>query len=151
MCELGFNLIDNRCELIASNDPNCISIKNGTCVLCSNRFYFAASKCEPVNPNCKSFSMSNGSCTDCYPGFMLNDGNCMAAPPKDPYCKTVTISGCGECFQSYFLQNNTCLPINTLCRSADSNGRCLTCYSGYTLRDGLCSAAFTDPNCVRYD
>lgn len=74
-CELGFNLVNNQCELMPSSDANCISFKNGVCVLCSNRFYYSG-KCLPVNPNCKSYSLTNGSCTDCYAGYILAKSNC---------------------------------------------------------------------------
>lgn len=56
-CQLGFNLVNGSCELMAEADPNCISVKSGVCVLCSNRFFFSGGKCVPVNPTCKSYSM----------------------------------------------------------------------------------------------
>ena len=76
------------------SDPNCIRVRDGVCVLCSNRFYYDGLKCIPVNPNCKSYAMDSGLCTDCYPGYMLYNGTCPPAPPKDPNCKKVTPLGC---------------------------------------------------------
>lgn len=39
-CQMGFNLVSGTCEILPLSDPNCLSVKAGVCVLCSNRFYF---------------------------------------------------------------------------------------------------------------
>lgn len=122
-------------------------------MLCSNRYYFNGSTCTPVNPQCKSYEMSSGMCTSCYPGYMLFNGTCPPAPPKDPNCKIVTPEGCTECYESYYLNSEAkCIQINPLCKSSNSStGLCLSCFKGYSLRNGQCSQAFADPNCAKYD
>ena len=36
---------------MSQSDPNCISVKNGRCAQCSNRFYFNLEHiCTPVHP-----------------------------------------------------------------------------------------------------
>ena len=91
-------------------------------------------------------------CTSCYPGYMLFNGTCPPAPPKDPNCKTVTPTGCILCYDSYYLNDNKCIQINPLCQTSNtSTGLCLSCYKGYSLMNGQCSQAFADPNCAKYD
>ena len=65
-CQVGFNLANDTCLIMESSDPNCISVKDGTCAKCSNRFFFNSLKCVPVNPSCKSYEMQTGGCTSCY-------------------------------------------------------------------------------------
>lgn len=60
--------------------------------------------------------------------------------------------GCIECYQSYFLRNGTCNPVNTLCKTSNaSSGECLSCYTGYSLKNGKCLTTYADPNCAKYD
>jgi hypothetical protein len=151
-CQVGFNLVAGGCLQMSQTDPNCVSVKEGVCALCSNRFFFEGSQCVPVNPMCKSYDLRTGLCTDCYPGYMLSNGTCPPAPPKDPNCKVVTPQGCSECYQSYYVSNGNCLVINTLCKTSNgTTGECLSCYQGYSLRNGSCDSTLADPNCAKYD
>ena len=45
-----------------------------------------------------------------------------------------------------------CQPLNPLCKTSDtSNGRCITCYQGFSLSEGICKVFVRDPNCQQYD
>lgn len=45
---------------------------------------------------------------------------------------------CLTCYTGYSMQNGVCGAMNQLCQAADSYGRCVQCYKGYNLIDGLC-------------
>lgn len=46
------------------------------------------------------------------------------------------------------MRNGSCTKTSDLCRTADSNGLCTSCYGGYTLVSGDCMVPTNnDPNC----
>ena len=150
-CQVGFNLANDTCLIMQSSDPNCISVKDGVCAQCSNRFFFNGQKCVPVNPSCKSYNMTTGACASCYEGYMLFAGGCPPAPPKDPNCKIIVPQGCVQCYQSYYVKNGKCEVIDTLCKTSnDSTGQCVSSFSDYQLVNGSCCSAFADPHCIKY-
>lgn len=58
------------------SDPNCFEMRDGVCVVCSNRFVKIDGKCTPVNDYCNTYDMVTGDCTSCYGGFVLRYGYC---------------------------------------------------------------------------
>ena len=49
----------------------------------------------------------------------------------NPGCASFTNNLCNSCLDRYYLLNNICLPVNPLCLTYNqTNGNCLSCYSG---------------------
>lgn len=83
-CYMGFSLVNGSCLVSASTsvaDPNCrLFSKDNVCLNCSNGYYFNHDNvCIQVNPNCKAFDYSTLLCTQCYSGYNLSSGNCVAS------------------------------------------------------------------------
>ena len=77
-CYPGYQLNSNTgaCEVFF-RDPNCQDFSSeGTCLKCASRYYLSNSKCTPVNPLCKDYDQTFGSCTSCYPGYIVKGGRC---------------------------------------------------------------------------
>lgn len=107
-------------------------------------------KCIRFNPLCATINTQNGRCTGCYPGYILNNGNCSVGTSVTvANCRTVQNGICQSCSTGYYrAANNTCQQISPLCATADQNsGMCLSCYNGYQLQNGVCSLSATIANC----
>lgn len=85
-CYSGYTLgSDGTCQVEAAksvSDPNCYSFgDNGQCTKCSTGFYFNTLKvCVKIDETCKSFSVSQNKCKECYPGYQLGlGGECLIA------------------------------------------------------------------------
>jgi hypothetical protein len=56
-----------------------------------------------------------------------------------------------------FNDKNVCVPVSDQCSTYDVNGKCLTCFKGYDLKDGACvfsssnTAAPLDLGCAKWD
>jgi hypothetical protein len=89
--------------------------------------------------NCKDF-YNNGSCQNCYSGFIIdiNTRNCVTNP--DGNCFQTNYNKCISCSQGYFLNTGgICQLINPFCRTVDTSSiYCTSCYIGYTLYQGNC-------------
>lgn len=80
----------------------------------------------------------NGNCTDCYPGYVLRDGDCDIPDPEtiDGNCKTFASSEkkvCVQCYQGFFPLNGVCELQDDQCASYSSEYVCQGCYPGYAL------------------
>ena len=59
-------------------DPNCKEFQYGQCKKCSDKYYFNKFwKCVKVSTLCKEYDPNNGRCTLCYPGYLVQKGNCV--------------------------------------------------------------------------
>jgi proprotein convertase subtilisin/kexin type 5 len=155
-CYPGYTLGNGDCR-VAFQDPNCQKFDEAkaNCLQCSARFFLQAGKCQQVNPLCKT-NDNNGQCLSCYPGYVLNTGNCTvgASSNSDVNCAKIVNGSCQQCSQGYYLSNSrNCVQSNPLCKTSSSlSGACLSCYSGYTLVTGECVVGNSlsgngDPNC----
>lgn len=107
--------------------PNCLaySLDGNSCITCSSGYYVNGGVCSIIPAafaNCAIFS--NGVCTLCNPGFMVNTlaivGTCVVAPD---YIYSSSNSPCAV--QSQVL--STQIPVWTLPSSVSANQTVLTC------------------------
>lgn len=99
---------------------------------------------QPVEKCCVEFG-SNGECSKCQPGLLLDNGA----------CKQVTIVGClnkdgskcTNCADGYLLNNNQCKVGVKQCSAYNANGSCSTCATGHALSEGFC-VLYNIPNCA---
>lgn len=147
-CYDGYFLADVICAFgslpSASSDPYCLKVVNQTCSQCSRGFYLSNSTCVMVNPLCKDFDYTRLVCTGCYSGYSLSSDNTCgvsAASNLAVGCSQFNNSICIKCSNGYYFDvNKVCTLADTLCRSFDqSNGDCLSCYSGFNLANGRCN------------
>ena len=56
---------------------------------------------------------------------------------------------CNQCSDRYYIGTDSlCVPVNPLCQGHDMQGRCTSCYPGYSLNGGVCGVSTQlDPNC----
>lgn len=143
-CYPGYVLRNGSCFIEkATGTGNCRNFSNGVCNECANGYIKSNGKCFPVNPQCKTYSNQTGECLTCYPGYILSNGNCIiggATPSGDSSCRTYDQFGkCQQCSERFYKSNGKCLQVSDFCNTYDNNtGKCLTCYRGYSLRDGEC-------------
>ena len=134
---------------------------NGNCLSCTTKFYKDSNGiCQPVNPNCNTYSQANADCLTCYSGYGLKEGTCLPGISSvyDQNCNTFQGSICVKCSSGYYLgPKGQCTQANSLCLTFDNqNGACLSCSSGFSLSYGKCSqststTAYSDPNCNQFD
>ena len=131
--------------------PGCAEVSNGRCTKCALRFYSNNGVCQAVSDLCKSWSLINGACSDCYTGYELSAGACVLSKQvlpvqPQPGSGPAPIAGCAQqkdgvctgCSFRYYLSAGACLPVSDLCNTWAANGACLTCYTGYELSAGAC-------------
>lgn len=47
---------------------------------------------------------------------------------------------CIECFDRFYLKNNSCNEVNVFCKKYNAtNGDCTDCYTGFKLEGGKCN------------
>ena len=95
-----------------------------------------------MNDTCREWDPTNGICTSCSAGYILESGLCNNDPTyQDPYCALIGANGlCETCaVKSILLSNGRCLLVNDLCRTWNPNtADCTGCYGGYNLVNGTC-------------
>jgi hypothetical protein len=119
-------------------DPNCYSFTGSQCTVCSTRYYFGpGGLCTLVNPNCYTYDNFTGSCTSCYSGYIVSNGDCILNAAGDQNCQSFSPNQqCIQCFQGYYLDSASgiCSKMSPLCNQSNPiTGTCLSCFSGYTL------------------
>lgn len=113
-CWQGYTQISGKCEIEsqvnaqsgANTDPYCVKIQGSSCIECSKGYFLnQASKCEQLDPMCKTHYMNNGKCESCYQGFLLQNGKCESVRQKSiPNCANLTPAGqCTGCIDGYYL------------------------------------------------
>lgn len=92
--------------------------------------------------------MNNGGCTGCWPGYVLDNANCILEKSlpinSDPYCLRIENSVCTRCSSGYYYNRgqSLCAQLDPICKNSDmSNGDCTDCYNGYKLTNGKCNPA----------
>lgn len=156
-CFPGYTLSQGNCQ-VAFQDPNCQKFEQSRCVQCSARFYLASDgKCKQINPLCRTADQTTGACLTCYPGYVVQTGQCILGGQAtlDVNCQQFLNNTCVKCSNGFYLSsvNQACTQFNPLCKtSSTSNGACLSCYPGYTLSGGSCiignsNTGNGDPNC----
>lgn len=75
-----------------------------------------------------------------------NTGGGALVVTSDAYCKTFNSNTrvCSECYYGYYFNNQSgfCVPVNPQCKSWNSQGHCLSCYSGYEISGTQCVVNF---------
>lgn len=156
---LAFLLVLTVQQSIVIRNIGCKTYEKGRCVACSTRYYLDAENiCQPVNPNCNAYNITNGACLSCYAGFGLIEDTCLPgifANSFDPNCNTFNGDTCVKCSLGFFLNAGKCQGVDPTCKSFDqNNGTCLSCFAGYELSNGSCVVArtqFAIPNCNQID
>ena len=113
-------------------------------------------QCVAVSDDCKDFDREDGSCTECYWGWELEEGVCYdpAAEEEgdgddgtwhshdDPNCKIPGDDACQECYSYWYPseEDGYCTEVSSQCNGYDkTNGHCEGCWSGWYLNsDGAC-------------
>lgn len=111
--------------------------------------------CQPVSVfNCNLYAAFN-ICTQCNPGFFLQNGNCIAFPlPVILGCLTYSsLTVCSVCQSGMFLNQNTCINnvVITNCLTysgAFSTTTCVQCNGGFFLQGNACVARSVSSNIV---
>jgi len=122
--------------------PRCLSCTSATsCLVCNSSFVLFQGYCLSSCPT--SYAPSNGTCIkcpsscrtcltithciSCQLGLILVNGSCVSPP--------------NNCTNGYFLNSQStcqqCFPSCLTC-SAGNSFNCLSCFSGYTLSNGVC-------------
>ena len=157
-CYPGYDLVNGNCEFSPSNnatpsDAGCKTWVNGSCTECSKNWVFDNNGvCVAVNSDCRTHDTS-GACTGCYKGYDLSNGACVFSPSNN---QVPTMIGCKiwnwdnqtclECSAFWFFDSNgVCMQVSDLCASNDANGACTSCYSGFTLNNGICEVTPRQP------
>ncbi len=90
--------------------------------------------CKQVNPLCDEYD-ANGNCISCWPGYAVDNGNCvMKALPTPPNCNKINSQGvCLVCSSdSYMDANRNCVQKDPNCKSyTNDNTGCINCYPGF--------------------
>jgi hypothetical protein len=128
---------------VLNNYFGCKTWTDGLCTECSTNFYFNQQHiCCAVPSTCQIFDIQSELCTQCYPGYDLSNGTCIASyinVALDAGCKRWTLGVCVECSFRWFLgKDSKCQQVDGSCLNWTDNGICETCYDGYQLINGSC-------------
>ena len=126
-----------------NNYYGCKAWQHNQCVECADRYFFNDDGiCNEVPPTCKQFNRAIGICERCYFGYDIYDGKCLLSRIVDSIdrgCAKFSDGRCVRCSARwYFDENNVCQPVDSDCRKWDVNGKCNSCYIGYSLRENKC-------------
>ena len=134
-------------SVVPDSNLLCKTWVGSTCSECSDRTFFNDKGiCTAVSAQCNTFDKASGNCLTCFGGYDLVDGACVYSPsntanPSDLGCGTWDWKNqvCLSCSNKWaFNANKVCVPVSDQCASNDASGACLTCFSGYDLKDGQC-------------
>jgi len=132
-------------SVVPNSNLFCKTWSGSTCIECADRTFFDANGvCTSVSALCNTFDKSSGSCLTCFAGYDLLNGECVDSPSNT--AKPADL-GCGEwdwknqkclaCSNRWAFNNDkVCVPVSDQCSTSDNAGKCLSCYSGYDLKDG---------------
>jgi len=147
---MGFALVNGSCivQISSSSDPNCkLFDSDSKCVNCSRGFYFNNNHvCTEIDPKCKSFNIETLICGACYSGYELSGNTCVISSSKSDIsttCAQWLDDVCIKCSaRAYYDINGNCVKVSDSCKTFNTfNGKCTTCYGGYSLNsNGECAA-----------
>ncbi len=158
-CYVGYQVSGGICVngTAVALDPNCAAFNGNICINCSKNFYFGPNQiCLSVDPLCNGYNPSNGECTGCYQSFVLQAGTCIHNANNsltDPNCAAFLGTVCVTCGVRTFMNNlGLCQPISSDCNTYNSNnGACTSCYPGFNLQNGVCSASTSPSSCSKFN
>lgn len=159
-CAFRYVLIDGKCVAVSdqckewdASSGACTacyggySIVNGECVVtedggssnpgtgdCNFRQVKIDGNCVSVSDLCAAWDETSGACTSCYGGYVLSEGACVSNSSVPPGPAT-------SCEFRQVLIDGSCVAVSDLCATWDEvTGACTSCYGGYNLAEGVCSA-----------
>lgn len=161
-CVSGFSISGSACAKVVSVtiDANCKINDGSKCTQCLDGFLLTSQYfCIKTSPLCSTYNL-DGLCTACEPSFNLVSGKCISKDAVstswniDPLCNRFDKGTCVKCsYGAYFNTNGVCKLGNPLCKEMDRNGACISCYSGFQVKDSTCVQVTLDldPNCNLFD
>ena len=102
-------MIGGNCEFeqaaatssVAVTDPYCVKAQGTACLECSKGYFYSSanSKCEQLDPTCKTHDLKTGYCLTCYTGFVLLRNKCETPTVVViPNCLVTSAAGfCASC------------------------------------------------------
>lgn len=129
-----------------TNCPTGTYASAGTsCVTCPAGTYSrgAVTSCSSCSQNCTSCT-SDTQCTQCETGYTLQNGKCvklnLVCCPNCSICDSST-GICSKCEigRYYNAALNECMPCPYGCARCSDFNSCTNCYTGFTLRGGVCT------------
>lgn len=150
------------CQLCSSFIPGAIRCSNQNLptqcqsdsdAVLTNRYYLVGITCIHNIKSCRKILDIQGNCLNCYDGYTLTAGSCVACPFTG--CKTGSTSvvsnvcTCSDCINGYYLNSGACTACSTTnCASCPGN-TCASCLTGFYLNLGACTASVVS-NCLTY-
>ena len=165
-CQIGYDLVDGKCQLHDCGAGKYLDMSDGKCYSCSNGCKSctgpdACTECE------KAYNLESGYCImkTCEAGMYLNTetGECLSCPATCTTCSTVMTSSetpqCTSCAEGYkldaatatcvelncsdaeYVKGNECLPCSgtiSNCLTCSGENTCTVCENGFTLQNGQC-------------
>ena len=165
-CQIGYDLVDGKCQLHDCGAGKYLDMSDGQCYSCSNGCKSCTgpddcTECE------NAYNLESGYCVSktCEEGMYLNSetGECLSCPATCTTCATVMTSQetpqCTSCAEGYKLDEATATCVELNCSAAEyvegneckscsdalpgcvecSNGNtCTVCANGFTLQNGQC-------------
>ncbi|EGR33154.1 hypothetical protein IMG5_060740 [Ichthyophthirius multifiliis] len=140
VCEPNFVFLENKC--VDDCPPN-YKKTSKACLICAEGQYLSETECLPCLQYCKVCNQKNV-CSECYPGFKIDNGLCKKVPPG-PSCDT---EKCPDGFYRIYEYPFECLPCHVSCSKclAGSNNDCTECKDPqiYELQNGFCLQKITE-------
>ena len=165
-CQIGYDLVDGKCQLHDCGAGKYLDMSDGKCYSCSNGCKSctgpdACTECE------NAYNLESGYCImkTCEAGMYLNSetGECLSCPATCTTCATVMSSSetpqCTSCAEGYkldeatatcvelncsdaeYVKGNECLPCSgtiSNCLTCSGENTCTVCENGFTLQNGQC-------------
>lgn len=133
-----------------TNQCNPVTTCTGPCNVCPYAYVLTASQTcsQCTNANCSRCSLTNlNTCTSCYEGSYLNNGNCSPCPTGCSTCSNP--SNCLSCSSGYTTQvqaistSVNCVQCQSPCAQCIGNAQtCTKCATGYSLNGWKCVSNF---------
>lgn len=157
-CKAGYYKDGNYCTscpkgtISSAGATYCSTCPAGTyasagtsCVTCPAGTYSrgAVTSCSSCSQNCTSCT-SDTQCTQCETGYTLQNGKCvklnLVCCPNCSICDSST-GICSKCEigRYYNAALNECMPCPYGCARCPDFNSCTNCYTGFTLRGGVCT------------
>jgi len=140
-CYQGYIISSNTCIVaFVVTIPYCSMIVGTVCSSCVKGYYVSNGACRAVSILCNTYNMSNGFCTTCYAGYVLQSAQCIyPSLGVDKNCAWYTNSYCTQCSTGFILINYWCHPIDPNCLQFDyAHNVCQVCTSGKKPSGQIC-------------